>query len=381
RRSRSDAYAFVDLMQAIEERGLVRSSEGPFPTREELNARRAQYQGLTRPELSVVTALTKINLTRRLEDAALVNDSYLVDRFLRPYFPHSIVERFPDEIAHHRLRRELIATRLVNELVDVMGSLFVFRMVRDHGVQAPEAIRAWIIAGDIIDLHARAEKLRASAYLMTADAEVSAFLALERASRSASDWALEHCAPDLAIGDALAKFRPQFESLGGRFESMLLGTEHERFERLYRELRATVNEEALAHSLARLAFADHLLSIVGLSLNRNAALDDTARAYFGLCDAIDFATIESALANIAPADSWERRATSELAGDLGRARITLTEQMLGAAQPVSDHLTKVRPREFAEVIRLIAEMKTAASISLAALQVVVRAIARLAEGA
>ena len=381
RRSRSDAYAFLDLMQAIEERGLVRSGEGPFPTREELNARRSQYQGLTRPELSVVTALTKINLSRRLEDAALVDDSYLIDRFLEPYFPHSLVERFSTEIAHHRLRRELIATRLVNELVDVMGSLFVFRMVRDHGVQAPEAIRAWIIAGDIIDLHARAEKLRASAYLMTADAEVSAFLALDRAARSASDWTLEHCAPQLAIGEALAKFRPQFETLSGRFESMLLGTERARFERTYRELRATVNEEALAHGLVRLAFADHLLSIIGLSLRRGATLDDTANAYFRLCEAIDFATIESALASIAPADSWERRATSELAGELGRARIGLTEQMLEASQPASEHLAQVRPREFAEVSRLIAEMKSAPSIALAALQVVVRAIARLVEKA
>src|ERR1700693_4057178 len=359
RRTRCEAFTFCDRMQAIEERGLVRS-EGPFPTREELNQRRSQYQGLPRPELSVVTALTKINLSRRLEDAALVDDAYLIDRFLKPYFPPSIVERFPDEIAHHRLRRELIATRLVNELVDVMGSLFIFRMVRDHGVQAPEAIRAWIIAGDILDLHSRAESLRANAYLMTAEAEVSAFLALEHAAKSASDWVLEHSKPDVAIGDAIAKFRALFETLSNEFESMLLATERERFERVYRELRATVNEEALAHGLARLAFADHLLSIIGLSFAHGGALDDTARAYFGLCEAIDFATIETALANISPSDSWERRAASELAGELGQARIGLTEDILlhDGPQAAIDHLKSERPREFDEATRLIAEVKS-----------------------
>jgi glutamate dehydrogenase len=383
RRSRSQAFTYRDLMQAIEERGLVRQGEDSLPTREELSARRSRYPGLTRPELSIVTAFTKINLTRRLEDSPLVDDAYLVDRFLKPYFPPSMVARFPDEIAHHRLRRELIATRLVNELVDVMGSIFIFTMVRDQGVQAQEAIRAWIIAGDIVDLHTRAEKLRANAYLMTAEAEIAAFLALERATASASNWALRYCKAGLAIGDAVQKFRALFQSLSGEFESMLLSTERERFERVYREVRATVNEEQLAHGLARLAFADHLLSVIGVSLDHGDEILTTAKAYFGLCDAIDFATLEGALSSVASEDSWERRAARELTEELGRARVALTEQLLdrGSADTSIDQLRSERPDRFSEAIRLIAEVKSAASISLAALQVVVRSISRLAENA
>jgi glutamate dehydrogenase len=368
-------------MQAIEERGLVRQGGNSLPTREELAERRAQYPGLTRPELAVVTAFTKINLSRRLEDAAVVDDAYLIDRFLKPYFPPSMVERFPEEIAHHRLRRELIATRLVNELVDVMGSVFIFTLVRDHGVQAQEAIRAWIIAADIVDLHSRAENLRSHAYLMTAEAEVSAFLALERAARSASNWALHHCKAEVAIGNAVDQFRTLFQSLSAEFESMLLSTERDRFERIYRELRASVNEEALAHGLARLAFADHLLDIIGLSLEHGGEIQKTAQSYFGLCEVIDFATLEGALANIASEDTWERRAARELAEELSHARLRLTEHLLNRGEPedLIDHLKNERPREFTEAARLMAEVKTASSISLAALQVVVRWISRLAE--
>ncbi len=384
RRSTVDPYSFCDLMQAIEERGLVRQGEDSLPTREELNERRAQYPGLTRPELAVVTAFTKINLSRRLENGPLVDEAYLVDRFLKPYFPSSIVDRFSTEIAHHRLRRELIATRVVNELVDVMGSTFIFTIVRDHGVQAQDAIRAWIIAGDILDLHARAETLRANAYLMNAEAEVGAFLALARATRSASEWALHYCGPDLSITNAVANFRRLFQSLSNEFEAMLLSTERDRFERIYRDLRATVNEEQLAHSLARLAFADHLLGVIGLSLkNGDGAIEETARVYFGLCDAIDFATLETALSNISSEDSWERRAARELANELGRARLTLTQHLRaqGTSEASLDHLKNERPRQFAEAARLIAEVKTTAPIPLAALQVVVRAISRLANEA
>jgi glutamate dehydrogenase len=383
RRSRIDAFTFCDLMQAIEERGLVRQGEDSLPTREELSARRSLYPGLTRPELAVVTAFTKINLSRRLESAELVDDSYLVDRFLKPYFPPSIVERFADEIAHHRLRREIVATRLVNELVDVMGSTFIFTMVRDRGVQAQEALRAWVIAGDIVDLHTRAENLRANAYLMTAEAEVGAFLALAHATRSASEWALRHCKVDLAIGNAVAKFRPLFQNLSLEFEAMLLATERDRFERIYRDLRATVNEEQLAHGLARLAFADHLLSILGLSLDHDGAVQKTAQAYFGLCEAIDFATLETALSNVSSEDSWERRAARELAEELSDARIRLAEHLLNhpAADGIVEHLREDRPREFADATRLLAELKSVPAPSLAALHVVVRSISRLAEKA
>jgi hypothetical protein len=75
-----------------------------------------------------------------------------------------------------------------------------------------------------------------------------------------------------------------------------------------------------------------------------------------------------------------------LADELGRARIKLTEHLLNhadqdGAATLIDRLKNERPREFAEATRLIAELKNGALISLAALQVVVRAISRLAGAA
>ena len=93
--------------------------ESAIPTREALNERHARYPGLTRPELALVTAYTKIDLIQRLEATALVDDSYLVGRFLQPYFPPSMAALA--DVGAHRLRHELIATRAVNELVDLAG--------------------------------------------------------------------------------------------------------------------------------------------------------------------------------------------------------------------------------------------------------------------
>ncbi len=98
-RSRTHLTAFRDHLQAIEDRGLLAGMEPVLPTREALRERRSRYPGLTRPELALAAAYTKIDLIRRLETTVLVDDSYLVGRFLQPYFPPSIAEHFSPDAA------------------------------------------------------------------------------------------------------------------------------------------------------------------------------------------------------------------------------------------------------------------------------------------
>jgi len=368
----------------------VPHGESVLPTRELLHDRRARFAGLTRPELALISAYTKIDLIARLETTTLVEDTYLVGRFLRPYFPHAIAERFSAEVGAHRLRHELIATRAVNELVDLVGSTFVFDFVRDRGVAAEDVVRAWVIATDVMSIHERAAELKRNASNTPADSELGAFLALERACASATRWALAELEPATSIGAAVTRFKPAFEMLCGEFESMLAASERERFERVYRDLRADVADPDLAHGLARLSFADHLLSILSLSFSREAEAAKTAEAYFRLGEHLNFAVLEQALSSIgAGEDRWERRAAGELATELRAARLALCCAVLdGKTGKRSDdphdvagsieQLKHIRESRFAEAARLFDELKTLQPPSLSAIQVTIRALSRLA---
>ncbi len=386
-RSRAHLLEFREHLQAITERGFVPSGESVLPTRELLRDRRARFAGLTRPELALITAYTKIDLIARLETSTLVEDPYLVGRFLRPYFPHSIAERFSAEIGAHRLRLELIATRAVNELVDLDGSTFVFNYVRDHGVAAEDVVRAWVIATDVLSIHEHAAELKRNSSSMAADLELGAFLALERACRRATRWALSELEPATSIGAAVTRFKPAFEMLCGEFESMLASGERDRFERVYRELRAEVADGELAHGLARLSFADHLLSVLSLSFSREAEPAKTAEAYFRLGAHLNFAILEEALNSIGGGeDRWERRAANELAAELRAARLALCCAVLDGetGHPTLDvassfeQLKHSRESRFADVARLFDELKTVQPPSLPAIHVTIRALSRLA---
>jgi glutamate dehydrogenase len=382
-RSRVNMSAFRDHLQAIEERGLLRRHEEALPSREALSERHARYAGLTRPELALVTAYTKIDLVKRLEDSPIVDDAYLVGRFLVPYFPASIAGRFAAAIPAHRLRRELIATRLVNEIVDAAGSTFIFSMVRDHGVEADSAVRAWLIASDVIGLPERASRIKCGEAEISADAELQAFLALERAARSATAWALRNFEPSIAIGAAADRCRSGFAALSENFEEHLAAGERDRFELSYRDLRAAVANGEMAHELARLGFADHLLELLTLSEARKVEVARVAQAYFGLAAQFDFARLETALAAVNVEDRWERRAALELADELREARVALCCAALsdGGAVPALERIARANPRLHADVERLFADIAAMPAATLPAVHVAVRALSRLAHAA
>jgi len=355
-----------------------------LPTHEELRERRSRFPGLTRPELAMLTAYTKIDLTARLEQAPLINEPYLADRFLCPYFPPSIANAFAGEIPRHSLRRELIATRIVNEMVDLMGSVFVFNLGRDHGIDAEEALRAWLITADVLELPRRAAELKTNASELGAEAELGAFLGLERAARRACTWAIAHANPAEPLGATVGRFEPALRKLANEFESTLAGGERERFERTYRDLRAAVHHEQLAHELARLAFADHLLNVLSLAFARGSEPAQVARAYFGLSQRIEFAAIEGAIDAISSDDRWERRAARDLAAELAWARVQLCRLVLDGEVDGTGVPGKLgaplRERRAAEVERLMGDLRALTSIGLPPLQVIVRALSRLASG-
>ena len=375
--------AFRDHLTAIENRGLLRRHEEALPGREELSERRRHFPGLTRPELAVISSYTKLDLTRILDGTRLIAQPYLIERFLRPYFPHSIAASMAAEIAQHPLRRALIATELVNELVDSMGSTFVFILSRDYNVSAEEAVRAWLIANDILDVHTRIEGLKAAVNELGVEGEIRAILVLDHALDRAARWMLSNAeVSGLEVAQAVERFKPALGLISREFDTYLAGPERERLEAVYRELRTAGHGEEPALEMARVAFANHLLTVISLGFELDSNPKSVAAVYFGLGEIIDFAVLERAIEAITSEDRWEQRAAQELGSELLESRAKLTRTALvdfpgGDAADALERLRRSHERELGSVQSLLSELRPLKQISLPALQVAIRALARL----
>ena len=87
---------------------------------EELVRRSQEGRGLTRPELAVVLSISKLVLQDAAEELRLAEDT-LVEPQLFEAFPKPMRKAHADAIRAHRLRNEIVATKVANRLVNRLG--------------------------------------------------------------------------------------------------------------------------------------------------------------------------------------------------------------------------------------------------------------------
>ncbi|MFT3997195.1 MAG: NAD-glutamate dehydrogenase, partial [Asticcacaulis sp.] len=130
----ADNMSMQTFMSSLEKRGkLDRKVEG-LPTNAQLEARKAQNTGLYRPELAVVLAYGKIVLFDDLIETPAIDDP-VFEEALVDYFPKPL-HGFIDDIRAHRLHREIVATVLCNEMVNILGPSFAVRLQKAANVDA-----------------------------------------------------------------------------------------------------------------------------------------------------------------------------------------------------------------------------------------------------
>ena len=111
-------------------------------------ARVERKEGLTAPELSVLLAYTKIVLSDVLLASDLADDPFLRGD-LYSYFPSKMRQGYRTQMDEHQLRREIIVTQIVNQLVNGAGISFFHRLSGETSASAAELTRANFVAREI----------------------------------------------------------------------------------------------------------------------------------------------------------------------------------------------------------------------------------------
>ncbi|WP_165217077.1 NAD-glutamate dehydrogenase [Affinirhizobium pseudoryzae] len=139
------------LMSALEARGELNRKVETLPDDAELADRYAAGKPLTRPEVGVLLSYSKIVLFDQIVGSDLPDDPYF-GSVLTGYFPKQMQRTYADDIAHHRLHREIIATVLANEVINRGGPGFTQMLSDVSGRGQVDVVKAAFIARDAYDL-------------------------------------------------------------------------------------------------------------------------------------------------------------------------------------------------------------------------------------
>jgi glutamate dehydrogenase len=138
---------YDDFLLALDHMVLSGAADrgGGLPTREELTARPDRHRGLPRPVLAVAMALAKNWGFGELLKTPVV-DGPLARPFLHGYFPSLLRDRFADRLGAHPLRREIVATAIINHLVNHAGISVLPRLMVATGKDAGAIVTAYLTA-------------------------------------------------------------------------------------------------------------------------------------------------------------------------------------------------------------------------------------------
>jgi len=316
------------LIDVLEEGGdLDRKTEG-LAGAEDLARRAAAGQGLTRPELAVLLSSSKLVLQRELEESTVVDDPVLEEELIAA-FPPQMQEAFEDEITHHRLRREIIATKLANRVINRLGPVMPFELCEEEGVSLAQISAAFVAAERLLDLRKTWDMLD------TATMPETLRLALfERTAQGLRG----HIADVLRAGHGSVQPGDLIEDLFGGVgllshtaAQLLRGEAQEQARVMADELATAGAPAAIAARLVHLYDMDGAVGLAHLAgeLNVDAAALTGAFADLGATLGLDWA--QQAARRMNPSDPWERLLVAGLSRDFEQMRLDFLARSNGVS--------------------------------------------------
>jgi glutamate dehydrogenase len=317
--------AYEDLMVVLETREVLDRELEALPNAEEMAERRRTIRGMTRPELAVLLAYAKQNLTNALLASSLPDSAYL-ETDLRGYFPPPVVDRFGPLLNEHPLRRELIAMLVANDVVNSQGITFVSRVVTETGADAADVTRAYRIARDVTGAVERWEEIEALVGTLEPALLDDLMEGVDQLVEVTARWYLQHVPGQL--GRAIEAHAGPFRAFAGAVgEVAPAGWKQER-ERAAWALMDRGVPEPIARAHVLQPFLVHGPNVAEVALATGRSIQDVTRAFFLVGEAVYLDWLGSRLAEVSTTTRWHRWALQALEEDLRLTRRQVAERVL-----------------------------------------------------
>jgi glutamate dehydrogenase len=324
----------------LERSGRLNREIEYLPSSDEMRERMAAGTGLTAPELSVLLAYSKSAIYNELLGSDVPEDTFLHGE-LEDYFPAALRERFAAPMAVHPLRREIIATRLTNSVVNQAGITFVFRLAEETAMSTADIVRAHTAALEIFDIDTIWSQIDRIDEATPAAVQVGLFLEARTLAERASRWLLRQRSQPLDITTTVEYFAADIKLLAERLPELLSGNAATAFAETVQRLEAAFVPGALARRVAGLPVLLSGLDIVDIARAAGRSLEEAAAAYFALGDLLNLDWIRDRILELPRDDRWQALARAALRDDLYSVRAAITAEVLRTGSSGTDGARQV----------------------------------------
>ena len=324
----NDARFMADLVAAGRLDRAVEGLPGPAAIAELQKA----GKGLTRPELAVLLAYGKLELSAELVASSAPDDPFF-DATLESYFPKAL-RKYGEAMSRHRLRREIIATVLANAIIDIAGPTFPTRLKGATGCDTRGLVTAFEAAWRVFRLEETWEAITAlDASPVPATAQLLLYQEAALGLRRQTYWLARRVVRGEANVQTLVDaYRPAADTLRAQGLALLSPLERQVTENRVAAFIAAGAPDKLAVSLGALRPLTATSDVADLALAAGWELLAAGRIYHQTGAYFQFDRLRAAAGGLRASDAYERQAVRQLIEDFLSEQAALARSVMASAQ-------------------------------------------------
>lgn len=358
------------LIQHLEGLGrLNRSLEG-LPSNTQIDERMRQQDGLTRPEIAVLLAYSKMHLFDELMASEIAHDDYL-SCALNEYFPQPLSDQFATAMANHPLRAEIICTHITNQIGNRMGASFLHLFQEETAASAIDITRAFVAACHILQADSLWAKLDQFTLQLNYDEAIDLHEQIQSLIESMVYWLLKHHSGD-SINSMIDLYIEPFESYATNLTQWLPKATQNRLQKYQQNLKACGLDNNTSAQLSQLAFFHYGLDIACAAKRHQHSVTAAGCLWFRLYNKLRADWLSQTIDALPSSDTWQRKAQYSLQQALEAKLTELTAGILHSSSYTQ--WKQQQQRALSSLDGLLNELQNSQDLDLAKMSVVVGAI-------
>jgi glutamate dehydrogenase len=374
---RMDEYA--QLLRVLEKTVKLNRKIEFLPGDQEWVERVRAQQPLTRPELAVILAYAKMGLYESLLASNVPDDPALMPDLLA-YFPPALAKKYPDAIAKHKLRREIISTVLTNQLINRLGVLLPYQLAELAGVELADVVRAYVTMRETYGFEEIWQDVCALDGKVKAEVQTHLALALHRFAERSMLWFLRQPHYHKPLRTVLDLYATPIRAIEARGMELITATD----QKILSGKIETFVRQGVPKNLAEVVVLSRMLGSAGDIVNIAQKLDQApvavAALYYRIGEQFGLDWMRRVCAKLPRGSAWQVRATSSLIDDLLGLQARLTKEVARRTGTKPESLAKwlaAHPHALVPVQTMLAELHAAPAVDTAMITVAVAKIRML----
>jgi glutamate dehydrogenase len=321
--SRKNILLHQRYIKELEDLSVLDRQLEYLPDDKKLVERKTQGLGLTRPELAVLLAYTKIYLKQQILKTDIPKDDYLKQSITNA-FPSILLNKFKTAIAEHKLADDIIATELSNQIVDEMGITYIFRQQIETGANIQDIVRAYAISSEIFNTKELITTIQSFDFKIPLAMQYDMLFNTRHLINLATRWFLHGNRINGDLRKIIAHYSSNIKILKPLVTDLMVGSTHNYYQNLIIEFTKFGLDKSLAKIIAVNRVMYITLNIIEIASTNQLDLIKTAKVYFKVGEKFNLVWFRDIIASKSSENHWDALSRLTLRDELDIIQRSLT---------------------------------------------------------